>query len=154
MNNQIMLETKAVVKRFGGLVAVKNVSLKVEKGEILGIIGPNGAGKTTFLNCISGIYNPDEGQIVFKGHDITKSKPYSIARKGIARTFQITHPFSEMSVLESVKVGVVFGNLDRFKDDNKKAQEVLDFINFPTSYDTLTKNLNTFEMKTLELASS
>jgi len=90
---------------FGGLKAVHGVFFKVEKGSIFTIIGPNGAGKTTIFNCISGLYKPDSGKISFKDEDITGLKPHSIARKGIARTFQNIELFSRMTVMENLMLG-------------------------------------------------
>lgn len=90
---------------FGGLTAVDRVSLKVRPGEIFSIIGPNGAGKTTIFNCISGLYRPDSGQIIFKGENITNYKPHRIARKGIARTFQNIELFSRMTTMENLMLG-------------------------------------------------
>lgn len=90
---------------FGGLLAIDGVSFDVEQGTIFSIIGPNGAGKTTIFNCISGLYVPDSGDIVFKGERITGLKPYKIAKKGIARTFQNIELFSKMSTMENLMLG-------------------------------------------------
>lgn len=100
-----ILEVKNVSKHFGGLKAVNNVNMSVEKGEIFGIIGPNGAGKTTFFNLCSGTFPVTEGEIYFKGKNITKLKPENIAREGLARTFQNIKLFKYMSVTENVKIG-------------------------------------------------
>ncbi len=100
-----MLELVDLTIRFGGLVAVNRLSLKVNEGEIRAIIGPNGAGKTTVFNAITGIYKPDNGRIIFLGEDITGLKPNVIARKGIARTFQNIKLFSNLTVLDNVLVG-------------------------------------------------
>jgi branched-chain amino acid transport system ATP-binding protein len=91
--------------RFGGLVALDRVTLNVEAGTIFSIIGPNGAGKTTIFNCISGLYKPDSGKIFFKGEDITGLKPYRVAQKGIARTFQNIELFSRMTTMENLMLG-------------------------------------------------
>src|SRR5262252_8858393 len=98
------LEVKNVSKRFGNLMAVNNVSLAVPKGELHAIIGPNGAGKTTFFNLISGLFPPSAGSIWFDGHDITSLAPHQRVALGIARTFQITEIFPELSVFENVRV--------------------------------------------------
>jgi len=100
-----LLMVKGLTKVFGGLRALEDINLKVEEGSILSIIGPNGAGKTTLFNCITGIYPPDRGRIVFLGEDITGLRPNQIARKGIARTFQNIRLFSEMTAIENVMVG-------------------------------------------------
>ncbi|NIA20247.1 MAG: ATP-binding cassette domain-containing protein, partial [Xanthomonadaceae bacterium] len=100
-----LLEVKKVFKRFGGLVAVNDVSLKVEEGQIVGIIGPNGAGKTTLFNCIAGAFPPSEGQILFAGQEIGGKKPYQICTLGLSRTFQVVKPFASKTVLFNVTVG-------------------------------------------------
>ncbi len=100
-----MLALEAVTKRFGGLTAVRAVSLEVPAGELLGIIGPNGAGKTTLFNVIAGYYRPDEGRIRFDGRDITGQPPHVICRLGLTRTFQLVKPFGNLSVLDNVMIG-------------------------------------------------
>ncbi len=146
-----ILVTKDVVKRFGGLVAVKKVSVEVKKGEIFGIIGPNGAGKTTFLNCVSGIYKPEEGEIIYKGESIKGLSSHILCKKGIARTFQIVRSFHKMTALDNVRVAVIFGS-DQVHDPDQRARELLEFVNFPLPVDTLASNLNTVQLKYLELA--
>lgn len=101
-----MLDMQGITKRFGGLTAVDNVSLKVRQGEIVGLIGPNGAGKTTFFNILTGIYKPDAGTIAFEGREIQGLRPFRIARCGIARTFQNIRLLKEETVLDNVKVGM------------------------------------------------
>lgn len=101
----IMLEARGVTIRFGGLVAVGNVNLKTERGEILSIIGPNGAGKTTLFNLFTGIYRPTSGEVHFKGNNINKLKPHERVEKGISRTFQSIRLFKGLTVLENVLVG-------------------------------------------------
>jgi branched-chain amino acid transport system ATP-binding protein len=100
-----LLEVKNVSKRFGNLVAVRDVSLTVAKGELRAIIGPNGAGKTTFFNLISGSFSPTGGQIFFDGRDITRLSAHKRVELGMARTFQITEIFPELSVFENVRIG-------------------------------------------------
>ncbi|WNS76361.1 ABC transporter ATP-binding protein [Bacillus sp. DTU_2020_1000418_1_SI_GHA_SEK_038] len=101
-----MLEVKNVSKFFGGLTAIKNVSLKVQKGEIFGLIGPNGAGKTTLFNMLTGIYSPNNGEIVFEETMIQKLKPFQIARLGVSRTFQNIRLLGNETVAENVKIGM------------------------------------------------
>lgn len=103
--NDFILEIKDVSKLFHGLVAIDNLSMKVKKGQIYGIIGPNGAGKTTLFNCITGIYTPEMGDILYKGKSIKGVAPYKIAELGILRTFQTIRLFSEMSVAENIMSG-------------------------------------------------
>jgi len=105
-----LLEVENVSKSFGGLIAVNCVSLTFNQGEILGLIGPNGAGKSTLFNLISGVEKPNGGRIRFDGRDITGTAPDEICRYGIARTFQLVRPFSQLSPLENVMVGRVFGS--------------------------------------------
>ena len=100
-----ILELTNVTKRFGGLIAVDNVSLKIKRGEVFALIGPNGAGKTTLFNNVTGLFQPTSGRVVFDGRDITGSKPHEVARRGIARTFQNIRLFDYMSCLDNVRVG-------------------------------------------------
>ena len=101
----MMLEVLAVTKNFGRLAAVREVSLAVAPGELRAVIGPNGAGKTTFFNLISGLFPPTAGRVVFDGRDVTGLPAYTRVRLGMARTFQITEIFPELSVLENVRIG-------------------------------------------------
>lgn len=101
-----MLEVKNISKYFGGLTAVNNVSLQVQKGEIFGLIGPNGAGKTTLFNMLTGIYSPNTGEIVFEDTMMQKLKPFQIARLGISRTFQNIRLLGNETVTENVKIGM------------------------------------------------
>lgn len=101
-----MLETKGVTIKFGGLTAVDHVDMKIRANKITGLIGPNGAGKTTFFNCISGVYTPNEGQVLFNGKNIEGMKPYQICNAGISRTYQVINLFWKMSAIENVMVGM------------------------------------------------
>jgi branched-chain amino acid transport system ATP-binding protein len=100
-----LIEVRQVTKRFGGLVALDNISLKVPAGRISGLIGPNGAGKSTFFNVLTGIFAPDDGQILFEGCRFDNVAPHKRVQMGMVRTFQKIHPFRGMTVLESVMVG-------------------------------------------------
>src|SRR5438270_6284790 len=104
-----LLELDRVTRRFGGLLAVHNLSFTIQDGEILGLIGPNGAGKSTLFNLINGVFPPNSGRIVFAGADITGERPFLVARHGIARTHQIVQPLTNMTVLENCTVGACFG---------------------------------------------
>jgi branched-chain amino acid transport system ATP-binding protein len=104
MSDEILV-LNSVTKRFGGLVAVDEVSLSIKRGEIFALIGPNGAGKTTLFNNVTGLFKPTSGQVIFNGKDITGSKPHEVARLGIARTFQNIRLFDYMSCLDNVRVG-------------------------------------------------
>jgi len=100
-----MLRLEGVTKRFGGLTAVREVTLDVGAGDLLGIIGPNGAGKTTLFNVIAGYYRPEAGRVLFEARDITGQPPHVICRSGLTRTFQIVKPFGNLSVLDNVMIG-------------------------------------------------
>jgi branched-chain amino acid transport system ATP-binding protein len=102
-HNELILTN--VTKRFGGLTAVDNLSMKVEEGQIYGVIGPNGAGKTTIFNCITGIYKSEEGSVNWRGEEICGMTPYQIVGRGIVRTFQTIRLFSQMSVAENIMSG-------------------------------------------------
>src|SRR6266480_3271852 len=105
VSDDVLLEARAVSKRFGGVRAVEDVSISVKRGAIASIIGPNGAGKTSLLNMISGFYRPDTGSITFEGKDITGARPSQVAMLGIARTFQNIALFSGMTVLDNIMLG-------------------------------------------------
>jgi ABC-type branched-subunit amino acid transport system ATPase component len=100
-----LLECRGLTKSFGGLAALQDLDLEVSPGEIVSVIGPNGAGKTTLFNVVTGIYEPDQGEVWFDGHDITGLKPNQITKLGVARTFQTVHLFPNMTVLENAMVG-------------------------------------------------
>lgn len=149
----MILRVEGVTKRFGGLVAVNNVSFTVNEGEILGIIGPNGAGKTTLFNLISGVYIPDEGEIYFRDIRITKFPSYERAKIGLARTHQIVRPMNELTVLENVMVGACFGKADlSYKDSVSVAMDVLKLLRLDGKADLLAGQLNLPEKKRLEIA--
>jgi branched-chain amino acid transport system ATP-binding protein len=101
-----LLQVSGASKRFGNLVAIEDVSLTIEPGELRAIIGPNGAGKTTFFNLVSGLFAPTSGSIRFEGEDITGLQPYERVKRGMARTFQITEIFPELSVTDNIRVAV------------------------------------------------
>ncbi len=148
---ETLLRVENVTKRFGGLVALDNVSLEVLRGERLGLIGPNGAGKTTLFNVISGIYKPEKGRIVFKDVDITGWPPHKITRLGIARTFQIVRPLSNLTVLDNVVVGALLREPDIGRA-REKALEVLETVGLYEKRNMLAKDLNLVEKKRLEVA--
>ncbi|MEJ2098604.1 MAG: ATP-binding cassette domain-containing protein [Desulfobacterales bacterium] len=122
-----LLELEKVTKRFGGLIAVDRVSLQIKRGQFVGIVGPNGSGKTTLFNCISGVFFPEEGQIIFEGQNITTLPPYKRAPLGIGRTFQIPRPFASASVRENIAVGAMFGTIGS-KVNVDQALEFADII--------------------------
>lgn len=150
-----MLEVLNVTKRFGGLVALRNVSLKIEKGERVAIVGPNGSGKTTLFNIISGVYKPDEGRVLLEGVDITDLPAYRRAHMGIARAFQIPRPFPNLTVRESVAIGALFGS-QYGKISTREALEIADeklkLVNLYDKRFELTGKLTVPELKLLEIA--
>jgi branched-chain amino acid transport system ATP-binding protein len=149
-----MLEGTKVTKYFGGLPALKDVDFSLEKGEILGLIGPNGAGKTTLFNVISGFYSPTSGTVRFEDRAIIKLKPHQICRLGIGRTFQIVNPFLNLTVLENVAMGVLFGRNEKASVEEARdiALRHLEFVNLQSRKDDQAKNLNIIERKQLEIA--
>jgi branched-chain amino acid transport system ATP-binding protein len=147
-----ILQTENLTKIFGGLTAVDNISLSVAEGEIFGIIGPNGAGKTTFLNAIAGTYRPDGGRVHFLGKDTTGSSPDAMCRMGMGRTFQISRPFPKMTALENVLVSATFGHQGRLRNARSHAREMLAFVEFPMPETTPADQLNTVQLKRLDLA--
>jgi branched-chain amino acid transport system ATP-binding protein len=150
----VLLELRAVTRVFGGLTAVKSVNLTVASGEIVGLIGPNGAGKTTLFNLITGTYRPNSGQILFDGADVTRLQPYARCKLGIARTFQLVRPFPNVSVLDNVAVGSVYG---RQPAKSRKAAEVhaltvLERLGLADRAGVAAKSLTLVDRKRLELA--
>jgi branched-chain amino acid transport system ATP-binding protein len=151
--NNVLLQVQNVSKRFGGLLAVSNVSFDLPQGQILGLIGPNGAGKTTLFNVINGVYAPTEGKVIFRGTDISGWSPYNVARLGLARTHQIVRPLNELSVLENVTVGSCYGHEQRpLRQARKIADEVLGFVGLADRRNMLAGSLNVAQKKRLEMA--
>ncbi|GAW91921.1 ABC transporter ATP-binding protein [Calderihabitans maritimus] len=146
-----LLEIQKLTKRFGGLVANREISMQIDEGEIVGLIGPNGAGKSTFFAMVAGFYQPDGGRIFFNGEDITGRSPEYICRKGITRTFQIVKPFEDMTVLENVMVGAFLRTASPTRA-RKEAEEVLEFTGLANKLDWEAKGLTIADKKRLELA--
>jgi branched-chain amino acid transport system ATP-binding protein len=147
-----MLEVIGLTKRFGALTAVKNVSFKISEKEIVGLIGPNGSGKTTLFNLISGFYKPDSGKVMFRDHEISGLPQHKICKMGIARTYQIPRPFLEMSVLENVMIGALYGADESLGKSRSHALECLKFVGLEKKKDVPAHNLNVSERKMLEIA--
>jgi branched-chain amino acid transport system ATP-binding protein len=146
-----LLEIDRLTKDFGGLRAVDRLDLSIQDGMILGLIGPNGAGKSTAFNCIAGLYSATSGRVLYKNDDITNLKSYDVCRKGIARTFQLSKPFPNKSVLKNVMVGGFLWSKGRDRAE-AKALEVLEFVNLIDKRDVLGKSLTVADRKRLELA--
>lgn len=149
----MILQVEGVGKRFGGLQALADVTFDLPEGQILGLIGPNGAGKTTLFNCISGVYTPTEGRVTFRGEDVTGSKPYHMAHRGMARTHQIVRPLNELTVRENVIVGACFGRENhRLPAAGAIADEVLAFVRLADRAEQPAGSLNVGQKKRLEMA--
>ncbi len=131
-----MLQVKNIIKSFGGIMAVCDVSFDLNKGEVLGIIGPNGSGKTTLLNCITGFIKPDAGRVFFQGRDITGYPPHKIADFGIGRTFQIMRPFYTLPAYRNIVVSLYsprarrFAGAGKLGDRNAVAIDILEDVGF------------------------
>ncbi len=150
-----MLDVQSATKRFGGVMAVQDISFQIQPGEILGLIGPNGAGKTTLVNLITGVQRPTRGSIAFEGRNLTGLRPHQIGRMGIARTFQVVHPFANLTVLENVAVGAMYGagGAGRsFGEAMRLASEVLEFVHLSPRRDDPAESLPIAGRKRLELA--
>ena len=146
----ILFELKNLVKHFGGLAAVNDVSFQVQKGEIFGLIGPNGSGKTTIFNCISNYFPVTGGNIYFKGQDITGMKTNKICKTGIGRTFQVVKPLGRLSVLDNV-IAAAFSKAENKKQAQDIAMETLDFCGLMHRKDIIAKSLPIGERKRLEI---
>jgi len=151
-----ILEGKGVTKHFGGLAAVSKVDLDVEKGQILGLIGPNGAGKTTLFNLISAAIALQSGEIKFKGEQITGLKPHQICKMGIARTFQSVKIFPQISVLENVFLGSIFGASTKVSsaDAKREAVELLEFVGLQEMGAVPAGTLTLINQKRVEIAAA
>lgn len=144
-----VLSVDRLNKRFGGIVAVKDMSFEVRAGEVLGLMGPNGAGKTTLLNLIAGVYRPDSGRVLFQGKDITRCAPHKTCHLGIARTYQIPQPFANLLVWDNLRVAATFGAK---KGDTLELDEILDLVDLSKQKGMIAGNLATVSLKKLELA--
>ncbi len=161
-----ILELTNLTKRFGGLVAVDNVSLNIRRGEVFALIGPNGAGKTTLFNNVTGLFQPTSGRVMFDGKNITGSKPHEVARLGIARTFQNIRLFDFMTCIDNVRVGrhvrmkaKLWDSLfklpgERREEDRvtKEAMELLQFVGISRLANQYARNLPYGQQRRLEIA--
>ena len=146
-----LLAARGLSKRFGGLLAVAELDLTIDPGEILGLIGPNGAGKTTVFNLFSGFLTPDAGDVDFRGRSIVGLSPHAICRLGLARTFQIVRPFPRMTVLENVRVGALALH-PRVPEALDRARDVVERVGLGARQDVAAGALTLAERKRLELA--
>jgi branched-chain amino acid transport system ATP-binding protein len=162
----LLLETKNLTKNFGGLKALEGIDMRVERERIVSIIGPNGAGKTTFFNCITGMYQPAKGRVLFHDRDVTGMPPYEITALGVARTFQNIRLFGGISCVENVMVAAhcrtkagVFGALFRparvkkeERDTMCRALDILAFVGLEDKRDVAAANLSYGDQRRLEIA--
>ena len=147
----MLLEVKNLSKNFGGLKAVSGLSFNVETGEIYGQIGPNGAGKTTAFNLITGFYQPDEGEVWFKGENLVGLKSFHTCQRGICRTFQLAKPFRDLTVLRNVMMGAFLKTASP-REAEERALNTLSFVKLLEKKDFLARSLNTIDQRRLELA--
>jgi branched-chain amino acid transport system ATP-binding protein len=161
-----ILELTNLTKRFGGLVAVDDVSLNIKRGEVFALIGPNGAGKTTLFNNVTGLYQPTSGRVMFDGRDITGFKPHQVARYGIARTFQNIRLFDYMSCLDNVRVGrhvrmkskvwdSIFKTPRERREEERiteESMELLRFVGIARHANKYARNLAYGQQRRLEIA--
>jgi len=162
----VVMELKNITLRFGGVVAIKDISFDIRQGEIRAIIGPNGAGKSSMLNVISGFYNPQEGDLIYKGYKRPQMRPYKVSRMGIARTFQNIALFEGMTVLDNIMTGRMhhmnagflsqalwWGAASREEAENReKAEKVIDFLEIQNIRKTPVARLPYGLKKRVELA--
>ncbi len=148
----MLLQIRNVKKSFGSLVAADGIELAVAENEALGIIGPNGAGKSTLFNLITGDLAPDSGEIRLDGLDITATPPHRRCRAGIARSYQIPHPFENLTVIENLLVGAVYGRDQRERDVVNACADILERTHLLRRANALAGSLTLLERKRLELA--
>jgi branched-chain amino acid transport system ATP-binding protein len=146
-----LLDVRAVTKRFGGLVANRDISFQVGHGELIGVIGPNGAGKSTLFDVLTGFQPIDSGQVLLDGEPITGLRPDEISRRGVGRTFQKLKPFNQMTVLDNVMVGA-FQKTSRADEARERARGCLESVGLADRADAHARVLSTGQRKRLEMA--
>jgi len=153
MSPEMVLQVKEVSKRFGGLQALTDVTFDLPEGQILGLIGPNGAGKTTLFNVINGVYAPTQGQVFFRGEEVTGKPSYEVARRGLARAHQVVRPLTELTVRENVMVGACFGREHQhLRPAARQADEALTQVGLIDRADQPAGSLTVAMKKRLEMA--
>jgi len=149
-------EVEKLTKSFGGLVAINEVSFRIERDEIVGLIGPNGAGKTTLIRCILGILKPDSGKVRFKGEDITRRRPWDVVQRGIVGTFQVVKPFRRLPIIANVMVGCLCPRVSKrgewVKRLEVKARDALEFVGIADLALEPASILSHGDLKRLEVA--
>jgi branched-chain amino acid transport system ATP-binding protein len=146
-----LFETKHLTKSFGGLIAVNDLSFRVEEGEIFGLIGPNGSGKTTVFNLITGFYPITSGDVLYRGERLNGLPTWKICKRGVGRTFQVVKPLRRMTVLDNV-VASAFNHTANLREAEMKAMEVLEFCELIKKRDYPAKGLTIGDRKRLEIA--
>ncbi len=146
------LELRDVSKHFGGIQALNGVSLRLSGSQLVGLIGPNGSGKTTLVNTISGIYKPDDGEIILNGEEIGRLKANEVTRRGVGRTFQVTRAFRRMTVMENMLVPALAVPSDRgHREIKERAREILSFLTIDHLRNDYARSLSGGQQKLLEL---
>ncbi|WP_249308663.1 ABC transporter ATP-binding protein [Lederbergia citrea] len=148
-----ILEVKNITKRFHGLLAVNDLSFHVNKGEILGVIGPNGAGKSTTFNLITGVNKPDNGEVILNGENISGLTSDAICKKGLSRTFQVTRPFGDMTVIQNVMVGA-FLKTSNVRHAKREAMKMVEFVGLADKANSVARTLSIIDQRRLEFARS
>src|SRR5579862_6850613 len=148
----VLLQLQAVSKHYGALKAVDNVNVAVDSGEALGVIGPNGAGKTTLFNLITGDTGTTAGRILFDGSDMTAMPPHARSRLGIGRSYQIPHPFANMSVFENLLVGAIFGGRATERESYARCSDLLKVTGLYSKANMPARTLTLLQRKRLEMA--
>jgi branched-chain amino acid transport system ATP-binding protein len=148
----VLLQLQSVSKHYGALKAVENMNIAVEAGEALAVIGPNGAGKTTLFNLITGDVAPTQGRIEFNGADVTTMPPHARSRLGIGRSYQIPHPFANMSVFENLLVGAIYGGGMSERESYKRCSDVLKVTGLYEKANVPARTLTLLQRKRLEMA--
>ena len=153
---RVMLAIENITKSFGGVMALHEVSFRIDEGSFVGLIGPNGSGKTTMFNLISGALKPTHGEVTFEGRTISGLNPNHICHAGIARTFQIPQPITGLTVAENVMLGVLFGRGGKSKymehHHKKEAMEMLEFVGLDLDPDSYPQKMTAGDLRKLEMA--
>ncbi len=158
---KILIETRDLVVKFGGLVALNGINIKINQGELRALIGPNGAGKTTLFDVITGLVKPAQGQVIFEGQNIVSLPPHKICRLGLSRSFQLTSIFPELSVFENVWLGLnakqrmpwnPLTQATRMTADSNPTEELCRLVGIADKLESLAGNLSHGDQKLLELA--
>jgi branched-chain amino acid transport system ATP-binding protein len=146
-----LLKGRGVTKNFGKLIALNGIDFLLHKGETLGMVGPNGSGKTTLFNILSGIYPPTSGVVLYRGEKIVGESSHAICQRGIARTFQVVQPFTQMTLLENVMVGALYGNGQDLHGARQKGEDILEFVGLKEKIHLFPDSLTTADRRRLEL---